>query len=438
MQKAVHQTTTSPATSRWFILLLFVLYIVVLLPLSRDVLRSAYRFTIAIQSQPSSRYPSIWYPELVCRGSFSSTSSPHSNASFPEAVLRDAYLDRRPASLRQAFGKHGPLPKQRVVLAISAHLSVRLEESEATVRLANAPNVRVSIDDVREIESTSKEKAFEYAPGRTTKRGHEVAEWQVIITLRSTYFRRDFEQHLRNLAGDPLVQLKLQLSLSHFDGNNSTFEPRLSLGCIFGWDVPEIIQRHAPADIDRLQQPSSAVLLCANSLSGNKKLQNRSHAEVAHWAARALRGPVRFDIVVLPVIVDISAAECSPNDLHCFEDTSRTNSVLFNSLAKNVAQELQRIGVAEEVFERVVLIPFCRLGAHVLGFEHNNPCSGSQRYGQIQVTFMPYSVLAKYFKVRRSALVPYSDLRCKIRSWVLTFFPDTTNLNSSSGHPCTT
>lgn len=181
MQKTAQQTNTSPLASRGFIAL-FALYVVVLVPHSRDVVRSAYRFTIGLSARSRSQSPSIWYPHLICRGSFSSPPSPHSNASFPEALVREAYLDRRPASIRQALGKHGPLPMQRVVLAVSAHLSVSLQESEATVRLTNAPNVKASIDDVREIRSTSKPDDFEYAPGRTTNRGNEVAEWQVVIT----------------------------------------------------------------------------------------------------------------------------------------------------------------------------------------------------------------------------------------------------------------
>ncbi|KAI0561175.1 hypothetical protein FGB62_91g118 [Gracilaria domingensis] len=352
--------------------------------------------SIALSGRSYTRRPTIWLSNQTCSGSFSSAPSEFSDEAFPNALLREAYLDHRPASQRHARHKHGSLPSQRILIALTLHLSVQLRNESVTASLRNAPDVKVHVDDVREIEAHSKGDDFEYSPGKKTKRRFEVYECQLVVTLRSEVNRSDFADYVQGLADDPRVSLELDIPLDRFDGQQLAFNPSFSLGCVFGWQPPDVIRSYAPA---RIEEPS-AMLFCANSLSGNKKAREGYHAEVAHWAARSMQGPVRFDIAVMPVIVDRSISECNMGDSTCLEDVSMQNKELFERVADNVVAELDKIGVPDDVYERIVLMPFCRLGAHAQGFERGDACRGSQRYGQHHVTLMPYTLLGGYYKAR--------------------------------------
>ncbi|KAI0566273.1 hypothetical protein FGB62_11g14 [Gracilaria domingensis] len=82
-----------------------------------------------------------------------------------------------------------------------------------------------------------------------------------------------------------------------------------------------------------------------------------------------MQGPVRFDIAVMPVIVDRSISECNMGDSSLLDNVSMQNKELFERVADNMFAELDTTGVPDNVYERVVLMPLCRLGAHAQGFE---------------------------------------------------------------------
>ncbi|CAN8062651.1 unnamed protein product [Agarophyton chilense] len=351
-------------------------------------------FPVALGRRSYRGRPSILLPNHTCIGTFSSATSEFSDKGFPDALLRDAYLDLRLASQRDARHRHGTLATQRIMVAVTLHLSVQIQTKNVTVRVRNAAGLKAFVDDVREIESHSKGSEFEYVPGKTTTRGFEVYEWQLIVTLQAKNNSSDFEEYVRSLADDARSGIDLEIPLERFDGKKLWFRPKFAFGCVFGWDAAAVMSAHAASS----GSDSSAVLFCANSLSGRKKEQDSFHGEIAHWAARSLQGVVRFDAVVLPIIVDRSMSECSTDDKGCMREASRLNRKLFERVSDNVVAELDKIGVEDEVYKQIVLIPFCRLGTHATGMERRDACSASQRYGQMHNTLMPYALLGKFYK----------------------------------------
>lgn len=237
---------------------------------------------------------SIWNPydskgeTALCRGQFASQSSPHSRDGFPMAVVRDAAVDDRSASAREyaeRFAKRGNA-FLRIVLYVTAHLSVSLSKARANVSSsgpsilmpsgnASLPSgadflrdmgVNVAVDYVLHVNPFVV-KPGPYTPGKKTFYGQDVSEWQIVVSLTpamppagegnqfpSSAFYESLVQRMQSGAF-----LSVPMELQPFDKDTAgriLFSPRMSLACALGWHTS------APLDLLRglVQRAGTALL----------------------------------------------------------------------------------------------------------------------------------------------------------------------------------
>lgn len=244
------------------------------------------------------------------------------------------------------------------------------------------------------------QKRRTYRPGDTTVFGREVTEWQVGLVLRPTNPTTSTTAVPHAVASD--AQLSVTLYLLRFDGIAIPFSISLPLSCVLGWQLPTVLTSHGAHCNDGARDARGAVLFSAGALHGRKKRSAYHYRELANFAARALLGALRFDAVVIAVVVDFSASDvqmrCGP-DVLCAKRLDEANRRMINGVAVAVEEEMARLRVPPKLFERVVLVTSCRLGSDAIGSERGNPCRVSKQYGQYYASFFSYAMLAPFFKV---------------------------------------
>lgn len=367
----------------------------------------------------------IWNPDRPCSGTFASGPAPNSPDGFPYAIIREAVIDRRYASrvqFRRQTGEPNE-PFERLVLYVTVHLSVTPSLKNASVslvaldgkRLKSADGMIANVDVVQKVFSFS-EMPGPYTPGMLSKRGHEVHEWQVIVSLRPGTVAKAaasdsaFMAHLQEMATNAGAALQLSIPLQRFDGEELFFTPAFSLSCVIGWEHSAVFPKDSRFHSGRTctKGAQDSIVLGSNALYGIKRHDASHYREIAHFAARTMYGSMRFDAVAMPVIVNNTQSEanllCGGNE-ECLEGQRVANRKLLESVAETVEQELDALGVPRSLFNKIIFVPACRLGSHATGSELGEPCSASQRYGQHHVTFFTYTLFSSYFKVRIELLI---------------------------------
>lgn len=354
---------------------------------------------------------SVWAPRR-CSGRFVGPPAAAKGAAFPAAVVREAVVDRRAVSRRQ-FRRDvdSRRPFERLVVYVSAHLSVRLSKANASVALEGAEGIVARVDHVTHANPFVEAYGV-YRPGRKTKQGHEISEWQVVLSLVPNDTHAgvfpDYASFSAALQVLPGAVLRFSLPLKSFDGQVLPFEPVFDLACAVGWHHPDVypgltrIQPGAPTCGKRGAHVKGAVVFGGSALYGKKREDPSHYREIAHFAARALTGPVRFDTVVMPIVANNSVADATTHcgtDQACLEEHHDANVALLQRVAVVVEEELDVLGMSRQLFKNVILIPFCRLGSDTNATEKGDPCASSHRYGQYHASFFAYAMLSPYYKV---------------------------------------
>lgn len=387
----------------------------------------------------------IWYHSSLCK-TFNLTSIPsaYSSNHFPYAALRDAVVDRRPPVAHFfAQSNHTHDGGVRILLLVTLHNSARLSREKSIGRVVHDNDESQTVFDVN-VEYALHATSFllrhptRYKPGTRTVHGRHVTEWHVGL-----YIRRPDANHHASLAAlfDSLfatpsssssyhqstttttsamnLKLKLALNLLRFDGRQIPFMPEMTLACINAWTLPPEIIAHASStssstttihtttsDHTSHSVPCSksnrAVLISGGALYGKKQVKTEHYKEVAHFAARALTGTVKYDAVLVTVV---SAVAMSDRLFSCGQLTGcsarmgERNNDLLNRVGVEIAKEFDKIGIDRALLRRVVLVPICTLGSDAEASEQWNPCSQSKHSGQYWSTTLAYATVSKYYKV---------------------------------------
>ena len=344
---------------------------------------------------------SRWPLPPCLAGRWASAPSPYSPARFPYAILRDAVVDRRPLARARR-----PLPDPpgavRILLYLTTHLSAR-HTRESSIVTTTHPDLQGTVEYVTQADRETLPDVRHYAKGMTTKYGQQVSEWHVAVLL---YPKPSANVHAVQRALESNAQLSLTLRVVRFFDNSTHGIPlhlSLPLPCVLGWHTPGLERRRPVCDDTPQNPPDGAVALLSKPLHTNRKRDPHYFYEVAHWATRALFGPVRFDAVVVPVVVDASVSEmdfnCEGAHESCRQDLLDVNQGMLERIANAVETEFKRMAIPSADFSRVMLVPTCRLGSHANGTEKEDPCSASTGYGQFYTAFSTYAMIAPYFKV---------------------------------------
>lgn len=366
-------------------------------------------------SQTLSPRVHIWQTPQNCQNAtVASPPARDSERSFPYFILRDAAVDNRPASNR-VLGKSDPPGTRRLILYLTVHLSNRLSMNylnySITAKVSH-PALSITPEYVLEVCPALVPKVPKgHRPALRTRYGREAVEWQ--LGIRVSPSDPNQPQTLEEAVRQGAVA-NLTIPAHRYDGESFLYNIAFPLRCALGWDVlPPIIPsalRSEPICDAGGAGASSTVLLSGSSLYGSKKRDPKHFKEVAHFAARALRGAVRFQAVIMSVVTDFSAADIALKcgaDMTCAQGLEKQNMDLLHRVARVVETEFAALGLPEELRARVVLVPTCRLGSDAANSEKDDPCQISHRYGQYHATFFAYGVIAPYFKVRSSPIVRF-------------------------------
>jgi hypothetical protein len=265
----------------------------------------------------------VWYPTGHCHGRFATGPAPESSKGLPYALLREAVVDRRHASLREFRSRtHTPKPFLRLVLFVTVHLSVSLVTPSSSGRNVVRPSVDLFVHntsgaatgyaaqvDYVLIANPHVIEPGVYKPGKKAHYGEEVTEWEVIVTLTPATPSVDetdatFAARLQDLSREPGSDAQLRLSLPFKRYDNAPMAPfdvALSLPCILGWDdddaYPRLPRFRSGKTCDA--GADGAVAFVGSALHGFKRSSEAQYYEIAHFAARALLGPMPFDAVCL-------------------------------------------------------------------------------------------------------------------------------------------
>lgn len=238
-----------------------------------------------------------------------------------------------------------------------------------------------------------------YKPGMKNKFGKYVTEWQVGVRLqprKGSDLRAVWDAAKANRA------VNMTLPVVRYDEVVIPWQVPMGLGCVMGWTMPGVADREDSCGSGG-EGASGAILFSGTALYGGKKTDKSHFREIANFAARALMGPVRYDVVAMGVVSDFSRSDmeylCRVGDVECWQRLDDGNAELMQGIAQTVEEELEIIGVPRELFSRVLLIPSCRLGSDAARTEWRDPCKQSKRYGQYYASFYSYAILSPFFKV---------------------------------------
>lgn len=373
-------------------------------------------------SQSISKPPArvfIWTPAGQCTGDFTSGAAIHSSSGFPYVVIRDAVVDRRVVSINHARQIHTDktgMPFVRIVLYLSVHLSARLTARDAKVYLSTMSGRKLPFQGM--VDYVTRADQFliyfsRYSPGKRNSKKREVSEWQMGITVypedpRIGLTMQEFTELLVNasVADDPAI-LKLNLTIVHFDETTIPFNPHMKLSCAVGWlhseyypPIPRLM--HAPKCARSAETADGAVVISGNSLYGSKSRNPDKYREIAHFAARALYGPVKFNTVVMTVVVNETvggiAYRCGSNET-CREELTARNRAHLEHIREVVEDEFDILDVPRMKAPQLILVPACRLGSHAWGVtERESPCGACHVFAQYHSTFFAYAMVGAFYK----------------------------------------
>lgn len=359
----------------------------------------------------------VWYPRFCKGGSFQTAAAVHSPDRFPYAVLRDAIVDRRPA-VAAFFRKPSSPSLIRVTLFITVHNSAKifLEGSNVTVNVedrSDSSSLAVSKHLSAYVEYVVHGSGFllrrgPYTPGKKTTHGRQTTDWHVGLVLQisdhnSNLFGRAFSFEE---AADYSITLVPSITVRHYDNTTVPFKFRLPFACIQGW-MPLGVLRESNCSVANPFAARGAALFSGSALYGRKKGNVQHFREVAHFAARALTGPVRYNTVVMSVVMDATVSDadviCGAN-VECRQGVLTKNINLLDDVAQEVERELAVMGMPDHVARNIIIIPSCTLGSATEQAERGDACSISKHYGQYWATVFTYASLAPYYRVSLFAM----------------------------------
>lgn len=370
----------------------------------------------------------VWEAHTArCAGSFLFRNSTHG---APPLMLREASVDFRHNSIAEFRAKsahdHKSLPFRRVALQISAapdgripsgmspvmpplNISSSRDESnfpQAYLTNSNGAIIRditVSVDYILR-DPQCAEVCFYIDTARTICAGQE---WQVILSLKFSkglHNDRKLQNQLDRLES---MSAKLAVSLPIVlpSGKQFMFKPWMTLSCISGLTTSTSLaplMKHQSSQVSACEKSKGAVQVTGGPVFGHKRETPFGQKEIAHYAARALLGSVRFQTVAVGVVTNRSVSEiaalCEDN-VKCAEKAHQENLNNMRSIASVVEAELGEIGVPRHHWSRIVLFPFCRLGTDYTGYEAGgNACRWSAYYGQLVLNSHAYTVFSPFHK----------------------------------------
>lgn len=380
---------------------------------------------------PSSQTVYIWQPDGGCDGSFVSQIAEYDDEKLPYALIREAVIDRRVSTsrffrkFRQGVDEHQAIPFVKFLVFMSIHVSVQLAKKDIAVVLHSAefgsPSVRnedahmwtdlqVSVDEISQFDADYNEKIFRnFAPGMKTKARVSLAEWRVSFSIQpNSSAKIKTQEALENALLQEPSSLSFSFDMPRYDGQRVTFKAWMRMSCIMDWITPGVYPSISALNSDtkctsNASDTEGAVLFSGSLLHGEKSHESSYFSEIAHFAARALTGPIQYDLVVMSVspIHTISGvtAQCGSTDGACRRRLMAENRGHLESVRDSVILELQVQGVDLNLFEKLILVPGCRLGSDVgpAGSEQD-ACASSYMSGQHVATMFAYAMLSPYYK----------------------------------------
>lgn len=366
-----------------------------------------------LKPHPHRHHVSVWYPRFCNGGSFQTSAAIHSPNRFPYAVLRDAIVDRRPAVA--AFFQKPPSPSViRVTLFITVHNSAKifLEGSNVTIDVEkhSDTNSRAVANQLSAyVEYVVHGSHFllrkgPYKPGKNTVHGRQTTDWHVGLVLEHSAHNKRFldRAFFFESAADYSITLIPSITVRHYDDKLIPFKFRLPFACVQGW-MPLGVSREPNCSVENPYAAQGAALFSGSALYGLKKHSVGHFREVAHFAARALTGPIRYDTVVMSVVMDKTISDADvicATDMACRQTLLADNINLLDNVATEVERELDIIGLPKHVASNVIIIPSCTLGSATEQAERGDACAVSKHYGQYWATVFTYASLAPFYRVR--------------------------------------
>lgn len=355
----------------------------------------------------SKPHVTVWHHPLQCTGShFHTGAAKHSCKKFPSAVLRDAVIDRRPSV--SEFFRRTPSSHLRdenavrITLFLTVHNSARLTDVGSSVHIDDA-HAEVIVEYT--LHSTSFLQGFtKYSPGKTTVHGREITEWQVGLLIQAREPSERPTAVAQAFATNAL--LTLNVSVTRYEEARIGLQTQLSLSCVKGYDMHGLSLTATCAQGNQTTAVGG-LLVSGSALYGVKKKRPKNIREIAHFAARALAGPLRFDLVVMSVVSDFSMSDLNyrcDGEQVCEHGLWKKNFDLLNDVSDEIERELQLVGLGA-LADRVLLVPSCTLGSDASASEWRDACTVSKHYGQYWATFYTYAALAPFFKVRLFAFL---------------------------------
>lgn len=188
---------------------------------------------------------------------------------------------------------------------------------------------------------------------------------------------------------------------------------------------------------------STSVLLSNNPLYGRKRTHAKYYAEIAHFALRALTGPIRYDAVVMGVAAPLSHSDimymcddalqnanvnANAND-KCHARTNEVLNDIANAVTKHIIDIVRNNTLAYQLLPRISIVPVCTLGSDAARSERFVPCAQSKHFGQYWAPSLLYAAFTRGHKWAASydmdeffSFVPSSTLKHVKRARAATIF----------------
>lgn len=372
----------------------------------------------------------IWSTSPQCHGAFLAfeqnlvRTKDDGRFARPTLILHDVAVDNRHAFRAVYDAEHVNYTARTPYRRLNAAISSRLDVEPASVSRSKM---------LRSLNNSDQPSAFLSGPllkmGWRVEIDHihwdvGVRTWFVSIMMFgpiSLQNEQDFQKHIDKMLQRPKklsVSVEMRLPVfwgarSHNAGKITHSRLSFSLSCVYGMASTvsggnQMLRNLMP----RIPMPKDcdgaigSVLVAGSALHGFKRDNELGRREVANFIARAINGPIRFDTVAIPILIDFSVANiesiCGGND-KCTQSYHDKNTALLRNISFSVERELSELRVPNSKWNRVAFFPVCTLGNDFDGVERGkSPCISitvaNGFAAQVMVQDFSYTLFSPYHK----------------------------------------
>jgi len=340
------------------------------------------------------------YDPNICKGTLSIMAPNQPSTDGIALVVREAALDTRFVSIRDARKLYPNQEFLRLQLLLSLIPDAKKDNRTYILQVERSlqQHATIQYSDGRSADKIDVKFDYLIEDGRCQRtciryKTCRVREWQAIVTVLSTDMgeKENLEDYMQDLIDEgAFLRLNLPVVIQE-SGLIETVIVDIGLSCTAGLSKTNrlpYVDRTIPGEQGDCNNARGALTIGGGALFGEMRYNESAWRSIAHYGARHLLGHTWYDTVAVALLAEFTVSEiiqiCSFSEKvsDCVNHYHSKNMDYFNKVRRVVEEELYELNVPRKKWTRLILFQFCGLGSDFEGTEKGMPCAASFHNGQ--------------------------------------------------------